>query len=454
MTEGEGSRTRVSHESRLLLLTIVVCVVVLFLLARARFPEPPAVVATTVQPLQRLAAEAPYEALAADIQRVSALISDNLIVLRTRRPAALEPRKVDDVLAVSGPSSDVHHVAALRIDATTALAAIATGVRIDAIVGGGPITGSAAVLGVDPVRRIGRLRVPEAPARPLAPVALTALRTPAYVVAVEGTQAGVTFRPIFLGRGDRFSTARWQRPLLPLGGIAVSPGALLFTLTGEFVGCVVMEEGAPAIAGARDVLDIVERLAQGVPPSPATLGIAVQPLTPELSAALRVDRGVVVADVDAAGPAAGTLQPGDVLTAMEGAPLVEPDGFLLRVALRPLGEPVALTVIRSGELLTVNVRAVAALAANSPAGHPTIAFERTGRRGTRVVAGGAEGYRGTGLRPGDLILRAGNVADPTPVRLHTLLANAEPNSRILFVIRRGEAPRIVAVPAQADAARK
>jgi hypothetical protein len=454
MAEEDTPRTRVPYESRLLLLTIVVCVVVLLLLARLRFPEQRPEVERAVQPLDRLAAQASYGALAADIDRVQAAIAPNLVVLRISSRLDSAPRRTDDVLALPDRSDAVRHVAALRITGDTAVAAMEPGMRIDGIVGAG-VSGTAAVQTIDPLRRIARVRVPAGDARPLASVRLSDLRTPIYVVAVEGTHAGVTLRPIFLGRGDRFGSARWPRPLLPLGGISVSPGALLFSLAGDFIGCVVIEDGAHAIAGAADVLETAERLATSPSAVPGTLGVAVQPLTPTLGAALGAVSGVVVSEVDPDGPAAGLLQPGDVVTTLDGEPVTSPDRFLLRLASRRAGEAAALTVVREGNAMPVKPVLAVADAAVRASGQ-VVTFESTRGGPTRVVAAGrSEGYLGTGLIPGDTIVSAGGVSGPGPAQVRRLLQQARPNTLLVFTIRRGGEQRVVAVPAPAgpDAAR-
>lgn len=441
MTNGPSREGRVSRESRLLLLTVVVCVVVLLLLARLRFPEPPPV-DTTAAPLERLAARASYDALAADIQRVEPMIAPSLIVLRVAPPLQGAPRDLQDLLAQPDSPSGVRHVAALRISADAALAPVDPGARIEGIVGGVAGGGSAAVLAVDPVRRIARVRVPEAPVRQLSQLPLASLPTPVYVVVVEGTQAGVTLRPVFLGRGDRFRSTRWERPLLPLGGIAVAPGALLFSLAGEFIGTVVMEDGAPAIAGARDVLDAVEKLASTPVLPPSDAGIAVQALTPVLAAALAAPRGVVVSAVDAEGAAAGRLEPGDVITAVDDWSTNNPDEFLLRLASRPAGERVAVTVVRNGESRSVPLSLGAAATLNLRDQATTFTAERG--VGTRVDA--AAGAAGAGLRPGDVITYAGATAAPTPAQVRRLLARPTPSGFTVVIVRRDGRQRVVAVP--------
>jgi hypothetical protein len=446
MTNGGPREARVSRESRLLLLTIVVCAVVLLLLARLRFPEPPPAVDTSAPPLERLAARASYEALAADIESVETMIADNLVVLRVAPQLESTPRDIGGVLVRPEQTQDVYHVAAFRISAGMALASIEPGARIVGIVGRNQVGGSASVIATDPVRRIARVRVPEAPMRQVAQLPLSSLRTPVYVVAVEGTQAGVTVRPVFLGRGDRFSTARWPRPLLALGGTAVAPGALLFSFAGEFIGAVVLENGAPALAGARDVLDTFERLAQSAAAAPSHLGISVQPLTPPLAAALRAPRGVVVSDIDPDGPAAGVLEPTDVITAIDGWSSDDADEFLLHVASLPVGRPVTLAVMRQGTSQNVQVPLVAAAPAASPAPE-SIAFVRERGAGARVVGGTA--FPASGLRPGDIVTRAGDTANPAPAQVLQLL-NARPDSGfVVLTIRRDGRQRVVAVPVAA-----
>jgi len=84
MSESRSRSARISRESRVLVLTVVVCAGVLLLMARLRFPEPaPATPPEqSPAPLERLAARASYDALAADVQRVEPAIAPNLIVLR------------------------------------------------------------------------------------------------------------------------------------------------------------------------------------------------------------------------------------------------------------------------------------------------------------------------------------------------------------------------------------
>jgi hypothetical protein len=430
----------------LLLLTVVVCAGVLLLMARLRFPEsaPAALPEVSPPPLERLAARASYDALAADVQRVEPLIAPNLLVLRITPRALSEPRTLREALSPGDAAAAVRHVAALRVSDDIAVATIDSGTRIDGIVGetGG---GTASILAVDPVRRVARIRVPPAPMKQLAQIPLATLPTPLYVVVVEGTQAGVTLRPVFLGRGDRFASPRWSRPLLPLGGIPASPGALLFSLSGDFIGTVVMENGAPAIAGARDVIETGERLATNAPIL-SDPGFAVQPLTATLRAALGVERGVVVTTVEAGRSAEGQLEPADVITAVDDWSTDRPDELLLRLASRGVGTSVTIGLTRNGQPRTVKVVLLAA-SQDQPAGlSVTLAAERG--VGTRVESVSA--LAGFDLKPGDVIVRAGASVAPGPAQVRRYLAHATPSGLAVMVIVRDGRQKVVAIPANLD----
>ncbi|MCC6750945.1 MAG: Do family serine endopeptidase [Deltaproteobacteria bacterium] len=88
------------------------------------------------------------------------------------------------------------------------------------------------------------------------------------------------------------------------------------------------------------------------------VGIAIQPLTPELAKALRltVERGVVVADVQAGSPAAKAgLRRGDVVTAIDGQPTSSVAKLRNRIATGQPGRRVSLSVARGAEVFTVAV---------------------------------------------------------------------------------------------------
>jgi hypothetical protein len=429
--------SRWSRESRLLLLTVAVCAGVLLLLARLRFPDAPPV-DVSAPPLERLAARASYDALAADVQRAEQAIVRGIVTLRIAQRARTNPYDLWDTLAGSEAQGAVRHVVAMRTSADTALAPVGAQSRIEGIVGSGAIA-APPVLGIDLIRGWALVRVPAAtePVPQLRPI--SSLPTPIYVVVAEGTQAGATLRPVFLGQGARFNSVKWTRPLLPLGGIAISPGALLFTLDGEFIGAAVVEGGAPAIVGGRDLFDAASRLDANTKGTVGDIGVTVQRLTAELALATGVDRGVMIAEVDSNGPASSALDPGDVLTMIGGRPVADPGEVLLNVAQRRAGETLDVSFVRSGTPATATLKV---RAASPEIESEAVSFLREPGVGTRVGRGGRD--RVAGLQPGDVITRAAATRAPTPAQLRALLARSSTSGFLILVVRRDGRQQIIA----------
>lgn len=89
------------------------------------------------------------------------------------------------------------------------------------------------------------------------------------------------------------------------------------------------------------------------------IGVALQDLTPDLAAALRVQRseGAVIAEVEPGSPAeqAGMRQ-GDVVVNADGAPVRSAMQLRNRIGLTPVGRQLKLTLERSGRPLTTSVQ--------------------------------------------------------------------------------------------------
>ena len=441
---------RVARETRLLVATLIVSALVLLLLAQLRFPDTPDLVGnTSAQPLDRLAARASYDELAASVARVEAQIFPNLVVLRLAAAEDDSPRALADVLSLDTREAAPRHVPGLRTSGITALATLGPDARVTGVVGReGQAAGVARIIAADPLRRLAVVTVPQAPVRTIPRLPLASLQTPTYVVAIEGTSAGITARPIFLGNRERYVAPRWTRPLLPLGGSAVAPGALIFSLDSQFIGAVVREGGTLAIAEAQDIYDTINQLSAGVVAGPADAGLSVQALTPALAIATGAVAGVVVADVDPEGPAADLVRPGDVITRVEGQTVSSPEELLLRVAEFTHGASVTLGVARNGEPLDVSVMLGLPPAAppgdDGPARGAALEAAPDGVLVASVPSGSplAEG----GVRAGDVVVRAGNAAAPTPGALLETLAATAPGDFALLVVRRDGRQRVVAVP--------
>jgi serine protease Do len=81
------------------------------------------------------------------------------------------------------------------------------------------------------------------------------------------------------------------------------------------------------------------------------LGIAIQPVTPEIAAKLRLPevRGVVVENVASSSAAARAgIQPGDVIVGFNGQPVSSGNILRNQVAATPPGTEVELNILRDG----------------------------------------------------------------------------------------------------------
>ncbi len=140
---------------------------------------------------------------------------------------------------------------------------------------------------------------------------------------------------------------------------AINPGnsgGPLLNLRGEVVGIntavIASAHGigfAIAAGMARPV--VRELIAHGRVVRPS-LGIAAVSLTPQLAYAndLPIERGALVIRVEAGGPGdAGGLEPGDVITALDGRPVTDLHHLHEVLARHRVGEAVAVTVWRDGK---------------------------------------------------------------------------------------------------------
>ena len=433
-----------SRETRLLLATIAISAVVVLVLSTLRFPESPRLTEAPPAPLERLAASAAYDQLARIVDRVARRVRPDLLVVRSS-PGTLEAaRSLSDLLAQPVAADAARHYPALRIDNERAVTAADVPADVAVLVGTTPV--DADVIASDPVRQLTLLSVPPAEATSVAPLTLSELQTPTYVVVAEGTAAGIAFRPVFVGSADRFTDSRWERPLLAVSGTALtSDGALVFSLEGQFVGAaVVRQSGTFAVAGAGELLAAASELAANNSVTPRDFGIRVQALNASLARALNVKQGLVVVSVDESGRAADVLEPLDVITAVNNTPVARPEDLLLRLARTRADASVQLRGIRAGKPIEWTLSATAPPVAPSDA--EALSLERVAGAGTlvRTLPVDSPAAR-AGVRPGDVIVRAGSIANPTPSQLTPLLSGQKEGTDLVLIVRRDGIDHVIAV---------
>jgi S1-C subfamily serine protease len=162
------------------------------------------------------------------------------------------------------------------------------------------------------------------------------------------------------------------------------------------------------------------------------LGASLQVISREIADGLGLDRptGALVADVQDSSPAANAgLKRGDILAAVDGAGVDDPDAFGYRLATKPLGGTAALKVQRGSQTLDLVLHLIAApevpprepikLDNTSPFSGATIVnlspavaddMSITGTHEGVVVADVDEGSvaSDTGIEKGDIILVINN----------------------------------------------
>ncbi len=147
---------------------------------------------------------------------------------------------------------------------------------------------------------------------------------------------------------------------------AINPGnsgGALINATGELVGVntAILSEGSPGNVGIGFAVPInmarlaMEQILTHGRVLRGFLGVVVQPVTPAIAKAFGLDqvRGALIADVSADTPAARAgLEVGDVVLALDGAPIEDSRDLQLKVAQTPPGSEIALEVAREGRRRT------------------------------------------------------------------------------------------------------
>jgi serine protease Do len=174
----------------------------------------------------------------------------------------------------------------------------------------------------------------------------------------------------------------------------------------------------------------------------AWIGAVTATITPEEAKRLgvRATRGAIIARVFSGSPAqAAGLQPGEVITAVDGRVIDSREAFSTYTSTSPSGKEIQLTVVRDGSSRTVNVR---------PIDPPRdlglrilweIAGLRVGQSSGVVIDEVARGSRGAniGLAPGDYIVGVNGNRVQSVDDLNDELKKSSDRSSIVLDVARG-----------------
>lgn len=414
----EITRPRVSRETRRLLAAAGLALLALWILARLRFPERPPSPNPVAPVLNQISTPTTFAGLAQEAARVEQRIASLFAVVMWQPPGEQQPRAYP-----AWPWRDDLAIAMLPSSAVPAS---------DGVTGVDPPTGLALI-------RIGRFEGP--PGTIWAPERLD---VPRYFFAVTPAGSRPAVAPVYVSSLEAQQSPAWSMEVWRVpASSGLTPGALVFTVAGDWLGISATEKGESLIVPAAALFDLAAQVSRRRN-APGELGFQVQQMDATLAAetGIAAGSGVIVTWVDPRGPAAKTLAIGDVIEAINGART--PSAFAWQVhASRPgRGETVALRVRRAGELhdITLTVAPARAVRLNA-LGLTLVPAPALGSRITQVAPYTA-GDR-AGLQVGDIVTIAGDVVEPSPAVVRRLFENTREGAAVVLAIRRGDIRRLV-----------
>jgi len=429
-------RPRISRETRLLVTTAVLAMLALWMLARLRFPAPPAQPRAISQLLTSLGAGADFDALSSQVARAQGLVGDALGVL---------------VFDLDHPTAGRRTLTrpVLRIGGDIAVVQVPDGGRLRA-------DSAAVLLAQDRASGLGILRLGLDTATSGVSPKLSALpEPPQYLIATAVYPDGVALRPIFLAATAEVDVATWSaRGWVVPEETGLTTGTFLFTREGEFAGLTVSHDGATAIVSSETVLDEANRLVASPATPPATCGVEVETLTPELGRALGAMTGVAVAWVDPAGAADGAIAAGDVIESADGRPISSRDHWRRFESGAAPGVEVTIGIRRAGKPVTVTLTprtvsgAQAATSATAAKGARDLGAVLRPRAadGVEVVSVTPNSLAAlSGLLPGDIVTSVGGLPAPSPAAVLRAVQELTGEQSLWLAVRRGDGRHLLVV---------
>lgn len=283
--------------------------------------------------------------------------------------------------------------------------------------------------------------------------------TQGIVSALARTQVGVTDYQFFIQTDAAINPGNSGGALVDMEGRLVGINSAIYSRSGgsNGIGFAIPAQMAQFVASAAGHGDRIKR---------PWLGASVQLVSAEISEALGLDRprGVIVTKVFPGSPAADAgLEVSDLIVAVDGKEVTDPNSFGYRFATKALGSSASFTVLRGGKETDVKI-------AMSPAPETPARDART-IKGYSPFAGATvmnlspavseelrvpEAYDGVvisaiepgstaarvGLKVGDIIRAVNEVAVPTSADLEDV-ASRRPRLWALDIERGGKINRIV-----------
>ncbi|NJD90232.1 MAG: PDZ domain-containing protein, partial [Geobacter sp.] len=240
-------------------------------------------------------------------------------------------------------------------------------------------------------------------------------------------------------------------------------GGPLLNVNGEVIGIntaiVAAGQGIGFAIPVNMAKRVVEQLVKKGSVTRAWLGVAIQPVTPDIASSFGLDKakGALIADVMAGSPAerAG-LKQGDILLTFDGKEVKDARQLQLVVADTPVGKQVVVELFRDGKPLKVNLQLASGDSAEAKkprsakaaaAGLMGLDVEEVPRSkaqggvtGVIVSAVDPEGVAaGSGIQRGDIITSVNQKKISSLPEYYAAMKDAEKRGSVALLARRGSA---------------
>lgn len=277
--------------------------------------------------------------------------------------------------------------------------------------------------------------------------------TSGIVSALARTAVGVSDFNFFIQTDAAINPGNSGGALVSMDGRLVGINSAIYSRSGGSL-------GIGFAIPSNMVRTVVEAVANGGKLVRPWLGVDGQPVTADIASSLGLGRpaGVLVNAVDPKSAAAKAgLRVGDVITAINGRTVDDPEALKFRIATLPVGGQAALTVTRGGSVRQVAFKVTAPpedpprdttpLNGRQPLAGATVAnlspalAEEIGFSGTAVgvvileVARNSPAAR-LGVQPGDVVLRIDDREVSGVAQLDRLLSRPQQSWRV--TVRRGD----------------
>jgi Do/DeqQ family serine protease len=181
--------------------------------------------------------------------------------------------------------------------------------------------------------------------------------TQGIVSALARTHVGITDYGFFIQTDAAINPGNSGGPLVDMNGRVVGINSAIFSKSGGSIGigfAIPANMVKSVLAAAKSGGATVRR---------PWLGARLQTLSQDIANGLGMERpsGALLADVDADGPAAmAGLKRGDVIVAVDGQAVDDPEAVGYRLGTRPLGGQSTLEVLRAGKKISAQIKLAAA----------------------------------------------------------------------------------------------